>query len=442
MSSVYQVLVTVIERHITPMAGAVGQQRHVIAIRDGFVSALPFMIIGSFMLVFIFPPFSPDTSWRFARAWLDFSLNHRQQLMLPYYLSMGVMTFFISVGIGASMGKHHKLDPVMTGLLAFMGFLLVAAPYQDGKISTEYFSGQGIFTAIITALYTSEVYAWLKRHKITIRLPKEVPTGVARSFEILIPVIVIVATLHPLNLLIESWTGMIIPQAIMHLLEPLVSASDSLPAVLLSVLVCQVLWFAGIHGALIVTGIMNPFWLTNLAANQAALEAGSTLPHTYLMGFWDFYLLIGGVGSTLPLAFLLLRSRTAHLRSIGKMGVVPSFFNINEPILFGMPIIMNPLFFLPFICVPMINAVIAWTATKLGWVAQVVSMAPWTTPGPIGASWAANWAFSPVVMCLFCMLMSALMYLPFLRVYERSLLQQEAEKSTDVAAQGAEISAR
>jgi len=122
--------------------------------------------------------------------------------------------------------------------------------------------------------------------------------------------------------------------------------------------------------------------------------------------------------------------------------VVPSFFNINEPILFGMPIIMNPLFFLPFICVPMVNAIFAWTATKLGWVAQVVSMAPWTTPGPIGASWAANWALSPVILCLFCMLMSALMYLPFLRVYERSLLQQEAEKAADAAAQGAQVAAR
>ncbi|MDU4095220.1 MAG: PTS transporter subunit EIIC, partial [Pantoea sp.] len=366
-----------------------------------------------------------------------FSLRHRDQLMLPYYLSMGVMTFFISVGIGASLGRHYKLDPVMTGLLAFMGFLLVAAPYQDGKIATDYFSGQGIFTAILTAIYTSEIYALLKRKNITIRLPKEVPTGVARSFEILIPVIVIVATLHPLNLLVASWTGMIIPQAIMHLLQPLVSASDSLPAVLLSVLICQILWFAGIHGALIVTGIMNPFWLTNLAANQAALEAGQVLPHTYLMGFWDFYLLIGGVGSTLPLAFLLLKSRAAHLRTIGKMGIVPSCFNINEPILFGMPIIMNPLFFLPFIFVPMINAVFAWTATKLGWVAQVVSMAPWTTPAPIGASWAANWAFSPVIMCLFCMTLSALIYLPFVKAWERSLLQQEAQANQSATASGA-----
>ncbi|MDC6110172.1 PTS sugar transporter subunit IIC [Serratia rubidaea] len=430
MTSLYQAMVNLIEQKVTPLAGSIGQQRHVIAIRDGFVSALPFMIIGSFMLVFIFPPFSADSSWAFARGWLNFSLQYREQLMLPFYLSMGVMTFFISVGIGASLGRHYKLDPIMTGLLALMAFLLVAAPYRDGTLSAQYFSGEGIFTAIITALYAGEVYAWLKRHKITIRLPQEVPTGVARSFEILIPVVVIVATLHPLNLLVQSYTGMIIPQAIMHLLQPLVSASDSLPAILISVLICQVLWFAGIHGALIVTGIMNPFWMTNLALNQSALAAGAALPHIYLQGFWDHYLLIGGVGSTLPLAFLLLRSRAAHLRSIGKMGVVPSIFNINEPILFGAPIIMNPVFFLPFILVPMINATFAYIATKLGWVAQVVSLTPWTTPAPIGASWAANWALSPLLMCLFCMVLSALMYYPFLKAYERTLIRQEQEKQS------------
>ncbi|EGT4352930.1 PTS sugar transporter subunit IIC [Cronobacter sakazakii] len=424
--SLYQSMVHVIENKITPLAGAMGSQRHVVAIRDGFLAALPFMIIGSFLLVFIFPPFSPDTQIGFCRAWLDLSLKYREQLMLPFNLSMGVMTFFISVGIGASLGKHYKLDPIMTGLLAFMAFLLVAAPYKDGQISTQYFSGQGIFTALITAIYASEMYAFLKRHNITIRLPKEVPTGVARSFEILIPVVVIVLTLHPLNLIIESTTGMILPEAIMHLLSPLVAASDSLPAILISVLICQILWFAGIHGALIVTGIMNPFWMANLSANQAALAAGQALPHIYLQGFWDHYLLIGGVGSTLPLAFLLLRSRAVHLRTIGKMGVVPSMFNINEPILFGAPVIMNPVFFLPFILVPMVNAVLAWTATKLGWLAQVVSLTPWTTPAPIGASWAANWAFSPVIMCLICMVMSALMYYPFVKAYERTLQKQEA----------------
>jgi PTS system cellobiose-specific IIC component len=413
------------------LAAKLGQQKYITAIRDGFISALPFMIVGSFMLVFIFPPFDPNTSWGFARAWLDFAKTYQEQLMLPFQLSMGVMTLFISVGVAASLGRHYKLDPITAGLLSLMSFLLVAAPLKDGTISTQYFSGQGIFTALLCAIYSTEVYAFLKRHHITIRLPEQVPTGVARSFEVLIPVLVIILTLHPLNLFIEHETGMILPQAIMSAVKPLVSASDTLPAILISVFICQLLWFAGIHGALIVTGIMNPFWMANLAENQVALAAGQVLPHIYLQGFWDHYLLIGGVGSTLPLAFLLLRSRAIHLRTIGKMGVVPGLFNINEPILFGAPIVMNPVFFLPFIFVPMINAVIAYIATSTGLVARVVSLTPWTSPAPLGASWAANWAISPVIMCGVCMVLSAVMYYPFLKAYERTLVKQEQESEAE-----------
>nr|WP_321271847.1 PTS sugar transporter subunit IIC [uncultured Tolumonas sp.] len=432
--SAYDKMVTMIEDTVTPLAAKLGQQKYITSIRDGFIAALPFMIVGSFMLVFIFPPFDPETKWGFARAWLDFAKTYQNQLLLPFQLSMGVMTLFISVGVAASLGRHYKLDPITTGLLSLMSFLLVAAPIKDGSISTQYFSGQGIFTALICAIYSTEVYAFLKRKNITIRLPEQVPTGVARSFEVLIPVLVIILTLHPLNLFIESETGMILPQAIMSLVKPLVSASDSLPAILISLFICQVLWFAGIHGALIVTGIMNPFWMANLAENQAALASGGELTHIYLQGFWDHYLLIGGVGSTLPLAFLLLRSKAIHLRTIGKMGVVPGLFNINEPILFGAPIVMNPVFFLPFILVPMVNAVLAYVATSMGLVARVVSLTPWTSPAPLGASWAANWAFSPVIMCLVCMAMSAVMYYPFLKAYERTLLKQEEETAVEAHA--------
>ena len=425
MSSLYAKLIAVIEQKITPMAGAIGQQKYVTSIRDGFITALPFMIVGSFLLVFIFPPFSPDTTWGFARAWLQFSLDHRDALMLPFNFSMGVMTLFIAVGIAASLAKHHNLDSLTAGMLSLMSFLLVAAPLKDGQISTAYFSGQGIFTAILVAIYSTELYAFLKRHNITIRLPPEVPAGVARSFEILIPVLAIVLTLHPLNLFIEAQLGMIIPEAIMSLVKPLVAASDTLTAVLISLFICNLLWFVGIHGALIVTGIMNPFWMANLSINQAAMAAGTAIPHIYVQGFWDHYLLIGGVGSTLPLALMLLRSKAVHLRTIGRMGVVPGVFNINEPILFGAPIIMNPLFFLPFVLVPMINATLAYFALKLDLVSRVVSMTPWTTPAPIGASWAANWSFSPVIMCLICMATAMVMYLPFLKAYEKQLLEQE-----------------
>ncbi len=323
----------------------------------------------------------------FARAWLQFSLDHRDALMLPFNFSMGVMTLFIAVGIAASLAKHHHLDSLTAGMLSLMSFLLVAAPLKDGQISTAYFSGQGIFTAILVAIYSTELYAFLKRHNITIRLPPEVPAGVARSFEILIPVLAIILTLHPLNLFIEAQLGMIIPEAIMSLVKPLVAASDTLPAILLSVLVCQVLWFAGIHGALIVTGIMNPFWMANLSVNQAAMAAGTAGPAHLCPG------LLGSLSADRrrrlhPAAGADAAAQQGRASADDRPdGVVPGVFNINEPILFGAPIIMNPLFFLPFVLVPMVNATLAYFALKLDLVSRVVSMTPWTTPAPIGASW-------------------------------------------------------
>lgn len=422
MNSFYNFLVGIIEKRLAPMAGVIAQQRYVLAIRDGFIAALPFMIVGSFMLVFIFPPISSNTTFQFAKAWLNFSANYREQLMLPFNMSMGLMTIFISVGVGASLGKQYSLDPITTGLLSLMSFMLVAADLKNGALSMQYFSGQGIFTALLCSIYATEVYRWLKKRNITIKLPEQVPPGVSRSFEVLIPVIVIMITLHPLNLFIEHATGMILPEAIMAMLKPLVAASDSLLAVILAVLLCQILWFAGIHGTMIVTGIMNPFWMANLASNQAALAAGEAIPHTFVQGFWDHFLFIGGVGSTLPLAILLIRSRAAHLRTIGRMGFVPGLFNINEPILFGVPIIMNPILFIPFVFIPVINAILAWYAIDLGLVEKVVMMTAWTTPAPIGASWATNWAIAPVILCFICMAIAALMYYPFVKAYEKTLL--------------------
>lgn len=422
MNSFYKFLVGIIEKRLAPMAGVIAQQRYVLAIRDGFIAALPFMIVGSFMLVFIFPPISSNTTFQFAKAWLNFSANYREQLMLPFNMSMGLMTIFISVGVGASLGKQYSLDPITTGLLSLMSFMLVAADLKNGALSMQYFSGQGIFTALLCSIYATEIYRWLKKRNITIKLPEQVPPGVSRSFEVLIPVIVIMITLHPLNLFIEHVTGMILPEAIMAMLKPLVAASDSLLAVILAVLLCQILWFAGIHGTMIVTGIMNPFWMANLASNQAALAAGEAIPHTFVQGFWDHYLFIGGVGSTLPLAILLIRSRAAHLRTIGRMGFVPGLFNINEPILFGAPIIMNPILFIPFVFIPVVNAILAWYAIDLGLVEKVVMMTAWTTPAPIGASWATNWAIAPVILCFICMAIAALMYYPFVKAYEKTLL--------------------
>lgn len=171
------------------------------------------------------------------------------------------------------------------------------------------------------------------------------------------------------------------------------------------------------------------FWLTNLGMNQQALAQGAPLPHIFMEAFWTFFIVVGGSGATMGLVFCYLRSRSAHLRSIGRLSVVPSLFNINEPVIFGTPIVMNPVFFIPFLLAPMVNAVLARAAMKLDLIGRVISVVPWTAPAPIGGARALGWDFRAAILVIVLACVSAIIYFPFFKVYEKQLLAQEAEEA-------------
>ncbi|MFT7053592.1 MAG: PTS system cellobiose-specific IIC component [Psychromonas sp.] len=421
-----------IENKIAPVAGAFASQRHVSAIRDGFIGGMPFMIVGSFLLVFAFPPFSPDTTLAFGQWWLSLSKEYFDQIMTPFNMTMGIMSCYISVGIAYNLAQHYKLDALPTGLLSLMTFLMIAAPIEDGKLSASFLGGTGIFTTIIVAIYVTELTRFLKVRNIGIKLPEQVPQKIRESFDLLIPALIVILTIYPLNLFIQGQLDMILPQAIMEMFKPLISASDSLPAILLAVFVAHALWFAGIHGAAIVGGIMAPFWLVKLGLNQDALAAGVDLPATFIEPFWSFFITLGGSGATFALVLLYLRSKSVHLKSIGKLCIVPSIFNINEPVIFGSPIVMNPVLFIPFVGAPMINAIIAFIAVKTDMIGKVISLVPWTAPAPIGAAWGAGWQMSNGLLVIGLIVLDLFIYYPFFKIYEKQLLKEEIEVDEEI----------
>ncbi|MFC3393888.1 PTS sugar transporter subunit IIC [Brenneria rubrifaciens] len=427
MSTFSQSLFNVIENRISPVAAKLSNQRHVVAIKDGFISSMPFLIVGSFMLLFAHPPFSADSQWAFAQWWLDRVERHTQQIMMPYNMTMGIMAVYITSAIAYNLAQSYKMNGFMAASLSLMSFLLVAAPQTDKSLPVGSLGGEGIFTAIIVSLYVTELMHFLQKRNIGIRLPEQVPPKIRQSFDLLIPILAIFLTLFPLSLFIQHQFGMLLPQAIMAIFAPIISASDSLPAILIAVLLCHLLWFAGIHGAIIVGGILQAFWLTNLGINQQALNTAAPITQIFIEPFWQFFIVVGGSGSTMGLVFLYLRSRSFHLRSIGKLAVVPSIFNINEPVIFGSPVVMNPLLFIPFVTAPLVNAVIAYVATRTDLVNHVVSLAPWTTPGPIGAAWSTGWDLRAVMLVGVLIVVSSLIYYPFFKMYERQLLAQEKE---------------
>ncbi|MCL2893706.1 PTS sugar transporter subunit IIC [Brenneria tiliae] len=438
MSTFSESLFSVIENRISPIAVKLSAQRHITAIKDGFIAAMPFLIVGSFMLLFAHPPFSADSQWAFAQWWLAMVERHSEQIMMPYNMTMGIMALYIAGGIAYNLAQSYKMNGFMAASLALMSFLVVAAPQTGGGLPVGALGGEGIFTAILVALYATELMRFLQQRNICIRLPEQVPPKIRQSFDLLIPILAVFLTLFPLSLLIQSQFAMLLPQAIMAIFAPILSATDSLPAILIAVLLCHLLWFAGIHGAVIVSGILQAFWLTNLGLNQQALNAGEPIIHIFIEPFWQFFIVVGGSGSTMGLVLLYLRSRSAHLRAIGKLSVVPGMFNINEPVIFGSPVVMNPLLFVPFITAPLVNAVIAYVATRTDLVNRVVSLAPWTTPGPIGAAWSTGWDWRAVVLVGLLIMVSAVIYYPFFKMYERQLLAQEKETvKTEGVADGA-----
>lgn len=425
MMNISQSLFGFIENRISPVAGKISSQRHIMAIRDGFIAAMPFMIVGSFLLVFVYPPFSVESSWGFARSWLALSGKYENQILTPFNMTMGIMSIYITAAIAYNLARRYQLDPFMTAMLALMGFLLVSAPQANGNMPTVALGGVGIFTAVIVAIYVTELTRFLKQHNIGIRLPPQVPANIKQSFDLLIPILAVIITLYPISMGVQALFDQLLPQAIMALFQPLISAADSLPAILLAVLICHLLWFAGIHGSAIVSGMLQAFWLTNLGLNQTDLAAGLPLTHIMTEAFWNFLIVIGGSGATFGLVLLFLRSKSVHLRAMGKLSLVPSMFNINEPVIFGTPIVMNPTFFIPFILSPMINAVVAYTAVTTNLLTHMISLVPWTSPAPIGAAWAMGWDFRVTVLVLLLMALSALIYYPFFKVYEKQLLAQE-----------------
>ena len=421
-----------LDHYVAPTARMISSSVHISALRDGFQLSMPFIFIGCLFVPFMFPLMNvPDQIMSSSLWWEDFLITIRPIILPTYKLTLGMVALIVAFGVATSLAKQYHLPERLSGLTGSMAFLLLSGVADSQSIDIRYLGGSGIFTALVASLYAVEIIHLCILKGWYIRMPEDVPRITVQTFKLLIPIFIVFVSLSVFNSLLESKVGMHLPQVIEQLFRPLVLASDSLIAVLISVLVCQLLWFVGIHGSIVVTGIMNPFWMTNLLINQQAMESGSTLlPHIYTASFWDFFLLIGGVGSTLPLVYLAIKSRSNQIKSIGKVALIPSIFNINEPILFGFPIIMNPVFIIPFIGVPLINATLVWYLTSVDILDRVVMMLPWTLPAPIGAAWAANGSINNALMTMIAILISYFCYVPFFRTHERMVLEQQEKLHT------------
>lgn len=415
---------SVLERKLIPLMNKVSNQRHLCAVRDGLIATIPLTIIGA---IFLLIPYLP---W--PQSYVSFMGNHPElvsKLLIPFYMSLGLLSVYVSFGIGMNLAKSYDMDGLsgaVTSLLTFFTTLSMTTGESGVAISTAYLGGEGMFTAILTAILAVEVMRFCKVRNITIKMPKQVPANVGNSFGSLIPVFISVGIIWAVVHLI----GFDINVAISKAITPVLGMSaNSIAAPLVYVILTAIMWFFGMHPAVLLS-IMMPIWLVNAEANMAAAAAGSAIPNIGVQPFIFTFLWIGGGGGTLALCLLMCFSKSKVLKSLGRLSIIPGIFNINEPIIFGLPIVLNPILIIPFTLGPIICTIVTYLAFWTGIVPGMAypSAAIWTLPSVFAAA-VATTSIKAAVLVIVNFIIYAAVYYPFFKIYEKKMVLQEMEES-------------
>lgn len=424
---------TAIEKYVAPMANKIARQKYIQALQSTFLSLIPFMTIGSFALIIISPALDYKTLDEgllrsFFQGWQSIADFAQVPLGLIYNITMGCMSLFVTAGLGLFLSKHYKLNNFISITLTLISFLIMSCVTKDGTLSVQYFDGKGLFTSILVSIITIEIYRFLTVKKFgRIELSGGgVPPALTDSLAALAPAAVIVLIMGILSSVTLSLTGDAFPSVMTLIMTPIVSMIDSVWGVLILAVIVMILWWFGIHDT-VITGPLTPFLVTNFTANSAAYAAGTAavaLPYILTEPFWWTFMAIGGSGATLGLAFLALGSKSKQIRTVGKLCIIPSLFNINEPLIFGLPLMFNPVMMFPFVFTMAFNGVVAYLAMDFGIIGKTFADPSWNMFAPIGAI-LSTMDVKAMFLVVGLIVIDLFIYLPFFKIYEKQKLEEE-----------------
>ncbi|WPQ68736.1 PTS cellobiose transporter subunit IIC [Weissella paramesenteroides] len=420
----------VLNEKIIPFFQRLSGSRHLVALRDGMTAAVPMIIIGSvFMIVAQFP----------IQGYQDFMAhtfgsNWATVVQYPTNASFHIMGLVAVAGISYNLAKSYKVD-AFSAMVVAIGAFILTIPLRVDKagamwVPLQQLDSSGLFIAILVGLFITDLYVWLVHKNLTIKMPSTVPPAVSNSFASLFPGALALILMWIIRMAVEASQMKSIPNIINFVLqEPLSHLNNSLPGAIIVELFICLLWFFGIHGANTVSGVMMPIWLGAMTQNANAMQAGKALPNIVTQQFYDNFVHMGGSGATIGLAFMLaFLSKSKEFKTLGKLVVGPALFNVNEPIIFGMPVVMNYKLLLPFILAPMANVITTYTAMSTGIVAKTMGvMVPWTTP-PIISGYLATGHLSGAVLQLVNIVIDGLIYYAFFKSMDRSHLAEEKDE--------------
>lgn len=421
-----------LESFLLPIADKLNNNRYLSALRDGFMVALPLIIFGSIFVVIANFPFLDRLLSEDAFA------AYQNALGPASAATLSIMGTFVIIGIGYKLTEQYGLEAIYGGVVALAAFLILTPQVLEGVsgvIPTSSLGAEGMFLGIFTAFISAELYRFFVQKNWTIKMPPGVPGAVSKSFSALIP-ITLTLSVFLLIRIIFSYTPFETVQNFIYTIiqEPLTALGSGLPATIVAVLLIQVFWFFGLHGQIIVNSVFDPIWYALNDQNLDAFQAGTELPNIVTKQFIDTFLVgMGGSGMTLAVVILIfLIGRSRQLKELGKLGGPAGVFNVNEPIIFGLPIIMNPIIIIPWLVAPIVVTLITYFSMASGLVPPPAGIiVPWTTPPILSGFLATGNAWQGAVLQMFNLIVVVIIWWPFLKLLDKNYYESEAKGSNE-----------
>jgi PTS system, lactose/cellobiose family IIC component len=384
-----------------------------VAIKDGMVSTVPFTIVGSiFMILAQFP----------LAGYQSFIAPYKAILSVPVSVTFNMIGLIAVISISYSLAKLYKLDTIRSVLMALVCFLLVQTSLDEEGIyflKTANFGTLGVFAAILIAFLVVEINRFCVTKNVTIKMPETVPSAVAKSFEIIIPLLFSLTLVWIIRIVLNFD----INNALNMLFSPLVTGLNTLPGYLLFMFLRSLLWCVGIHGGAVLS-VADPLFLSMLGENVDAYAAGSAIPYITSSGFNNF-IFLGGGGATMMLVVFMFFSKEPGLRTLGRLALPSSIFEINEPIVFGAPVVLNPILMIPYIIANLSLTTIAYVLMYFNLMGRPVVTVPWTTPPILLQYLTAGGDWRAAVYGVGALVLTGIIYYPFFKMLEKQRLNEE-----------------
>lgn len=415
------------------LANKLNSNKYLITIKDSFLSVIPLIIVGS--IGTLFSSVVCSTSNGIAQfngfEWLA---QYAPLFDTVNYATMNILSILIAFYIGRNLAKHNGLEGSFEGLVSVCAFICAAPTTITAMIGEEaaivsgigvdVTNSKGLFVAMIVGMICIEIYCKLSKiDKLKIKMPDSVPPNVANSFSALIPTIIVLFGVSAISFGFVQITGMYLSEAIYKVLAvPVTAAFQNPMGIILCAMIGAIFWVCGLHGASIVNGVINPIVITALQTNADLVLAGQAPTEIVTKPFWTMYVTMGGFGCTIGLLIaIFIASKREDDRSIAKLSLAPGIFGVNEPLIFGLPIVLNPILAIPFILAPMACAAIGYIATLVGLAAKAYIMIPWCLPPIVSGFLATGGHIGTVITQIICIAAATAIYLPFVKIRNKEI---------------------